>query len=404
MGRKKTFDSNEPKKSRGRKGDGSVYQLPNGKWMMQVPTDDGGRIRKTYDSYKEALARKTEFLHEKQTKGLKTPSSRTLGEFLSYWIENVVKPGAKPRTVQSYENTIKCHIEAAPTTRVKRTHNKGISEVGLARLTNERVHLFFADLAKDGITTRTRQLVLIILRRALEHAKGLGYISRNPTAGVELPTYSGKKPKPLTEDQANRLLAAAEGHRLYPLLYSLLATGARIGEMLALNWENVDLEGGTIQIEHTLVDRNGHLSLGHPKNPESRRVIPLTAEAIEVLTEHRRTLSQSEHSSGAVFPSQTGTWMSGTNFSHRIFKSWLQAAGLPKSVVVHDLRATAITLMQKRGVAQAAIARIVGHKHTSTTDRYYTHVDEEWKREGVTALASVLRRPPTLPSPENQAS
>ena len=150
------------------------------------------------------------------------------------------------------------------------------------------------------------------------------------------------------------------------------------GELLALNWEDVDLEAGTIQVRRTLSEARSGRIFEAPKSGKGRS-IRLTRRATAALRNHRkRQLEErmklaglwTDH--GLVFTSGVGTPLLGGNLN-RSFKAMLRRAGLPE-IRFHDLRHTCATLLLRQGVNPKFVQELLGHADISLTLNVYSHV------------------------------
>jgi integrase len=182
--------------------------------------------------------------------------------------------------------------------------------------------------------------------------------------------------RPLNRDQTCALLRAAEGNRLEALYVLAVHTGMRPGEMLALKWDEVHLDTGTLQVNRALVD--GEFSA--PKTARSRRRIKLTTGSVKALKSHRKRQLEErmQHAGlwkdyGLVFPSTVGTPLSHRNVV-RSFKALLECAGLPQAVRLYDLRHTCATLLLSRNVHPKYVQELLGHASIALTLDTYSHV------------------------------
>jgi integrase len=155
----------------------------------------------------------------------------------------------------------------------------------------------------------------------------------------------------------------------------------RQGELLGLKWEDVDLEGGTVQVRRTLsTATGGGFRFGPPKTAKSRRSVKLPGAALSALKKHRQAQLEErmrlaglfvDH--GLVFASRVGTPVSRQDLVTRSFKPLLKRAGLP-DVRFHDLRHTCATLLLGRGVHAKLVQELLGHSTISVTLDTYSHV------------------------------
>src|SRR5262249_31673586 len=152
------------------------------------------------------------------------------------------------------------------------------------------------------------------------------------------------------------LLTAAEGNRLEALYVLALNTGMRTGEMLALQWPEVDLDGGTLRVRRTLHHAKGGMwHLTPPKTAKWVRELRLTADTMDALRAHHarqlaeRMAAETWEDHGFVFTWRDGEPMRGTNVLQNDFRPLLKRAGLPP-IRLHDLRHTAATLLLGAGI------------------------------------------------------
>src|SRR3972149_8459818 len=127
-----------------------------------------------------------------------------------------------------------------------------------------------------------------LLRQALKWAVRWQLLARNPTDAVSSARPERGEMRVLDRDEALRLLDAARPTRHYPLLYLALTTGARLGELLALRWQEVHLDRGGMEITRTARFFSGKgIIFGQPKTHRSRRPVALSPETVRVLREQR---------------------------------------------------------------------------------------------------------------------
>jgi integrase len=157
--------------------------------------------------------------------------------------------------------------------------------------------------------------------------------------------------------------------------------GLRQGELLALKWEDVDLEASTLQVRRSLSGSSGgHPVFTAPKTVKSRRQVRLTAGAIEALKRHRkRQLEERLRVTGLwrdhdlVFTTKTGTPLHRQNLRQRSFKPLLKKSELPE-IRFHDLRHTCATLLLTKGVHPKIVQELLGHSTIAITLDTYSHV------------------------------
>lgn len=197
----------------------------------------------------------------------------------------------------------------------------------------------------------------------------------------------------LDADEAQRLLRAAVGTRLYEVVLLGLATGMRRGEILGLQWKDIDFDRKRVMVRRSL-QPDGTLS--EPKTARSRRDIGLAKTAIDALRQHkarqnelRLTLGEAYTDRGFVFADATGrAWV--PDGISTLYRSIVKRAGF-QNFRFHDMRHTAASLMLARGVPITTVAAILGHANTSTTLSLYAHAIKGSEQAGADAMDDILK-------------
>jgi integrase len=285
-----------------------------------------------------------------------------------------VRPKLKPSTHQTYRHYLNAHIIPA------------LGKHALTKLKPDHVQAFLNERHASGLAPRTVQQIHAILRSALNRALKWQKVSRNVATLVDVPRAPGASVYPLTNDGVIALLEAAQGHAYEHLYAFLLATGLRLGEALALRWQDedgqvlVDLDARRVTVKYTLERLRAGQPwwIVEPKSESGCRSVPLTAPAVAALRSQRsRTAEQrlqvqlygewDDH--GLVFPNSTGAPLDGTSVYH-VFKRLLTRAGLPSTHRVHDLRHSTATYLLAAGVDSRIVMDIMGWSQASMLKRY----------------------------------
>ena len=214
-----------------------------------------------------------------------------------------------------------------------------------------------------------------------------GLVARNVAKLIDLPHIERYEGQVLTVEQARKLLEVARGSRLDALLLVAITTGIRQGELVALHWNDVDLDKGALQIRHNLawVSGMGYVE-GEPKTKKGRRRIVLPCMVVEALKEHKERQEQARikmgdrwQERGLVFCNLSGSFFN-PNHVRLLFKKLLKAAGLP-DVRFHDLRHDAATVLLAAKVYLKVVSELLGHistrSKTLTLEDIYEHVSPE---------------------------
>ena len=170
----------------------------------------------------------------------------------------------------------------------------------------------------------------------------------------------------------------------------------REGELLALKWEDVELEDAVLRVRRTTTREGNRFTLGLPKTERSRRSVELTERAVGTLRAHlSRQLEEMERMDslyrpgGLVFANEAGGIINRSNLRNRSFKPLLKGAGLP-DIRFHDLRHTCATLLLSRNVNPKIVSEMLGHSSIAITLDTYSHVLPTMQQSAVRALEEVL--------------
>jgi integrase len=350
------------RKRRGR-GEGSIYQEPDGRWATAVsfgvnPETGKRRRRKIRGKTKQEVQEK---LRELLGRGPAEVCRLTVDQFLLRWLENTAREIIGENTYERYRRIVNRRI------------NPQLGGIRLVDLTAFHIEDFYAEMKRKGVGVASRHQAGMVLSTALKHAVRMKLIPANPAAAVTRPKLEEREMTILTDDQVRVFLAAARRSRYYALFALAVATGMRQGELLALQWPDVDFDNNTVTVRRTVIRIKGRHVVKEPKTKASRRTITVPGFAMEALHQHRKKMLARGYSDRPVFCSLKGGIMSAQNLRKRTFKPILVRAGLP-DMRFHDLRHThASTLLSKRESIKA-VSRRLGHANVTTTLQVYAHV------------------------------
>ena len=369
------------------KGAGAIYlHAASGLYCAELVVEhvDGTKHRYIkYGKTQEKASTKLEQLKIEHATGKLTPPSRMLvGELMDRWLEDVARPKVRPKTYQSYEGIIRCHIK------------ERLGAIVVQKLSPAHIQNFSASMEKNDKSPRLRQLSLITLQQGLSMAVRYGWVKQNACDAVEKPTVSTRPMQVLSPEQVTAFLSSIRAEPLYALYVLAVTTGMRFGELLALHWKDLNLEAGKIAVNHTLQDLAKHkLERADPKTHASKRSIKLTLLALSALREHRdkqrAMLAKRSRISPWIFSTKNGGPLRQSNVTRR-FKKLLELAKLP-NMRFNDLRHSFATLMLESGVHPKIVQEMLGHKKISTTLDIYSHVVPGMQEEAVLRLDERLK-------------
>lgn len=365
-------------------GEGCIRQRSDGKWEGYTSRDAFGKRRKVVRATQREALSALAGLKAQPSVSAKAGTVK-IRALLDDWLSRVKSPAVRPRTALNYAALIRLHI--VPT----------FGSMQVAKLTDLHIERWYAPLY--AAKPYTAKAARILFCQALDYAVKKGWISANPIRAAELMTCDpAREIQPLTVDQARALLEATQGHRLEALYLVALTLGLRRGEVLALLWEDVDLEKGTLRISGTLQRVGGQLVRGKPKTDTSAARIPLPRPVVAALRKHkaqqaieREQLSQigAWTATDYVFVSTVGTPIDPRNLLTQ-FKMFLRRAGLPETIRFHDLRHSCATLLIAQGVHPRVIMQYLRHARISTTMDLYGHVYEDAHAAAAEGLGALL--------------
>lgn len=331
------------------KGEGTVYQRQDGRWVATL-YDDLGKRRTIYGpTEKDVLTKRRIALRE----GLPTGQPTTLSAWLTAWQRGLQ---LRPSTVKDYAS--KC----------KRL-DKALGKVRLDRLSPEQIEGCYAKWSAEGLSPGMIRNLHRVLHAALQVALKRRLIVRNPATQVRAPQPTPPPPKALDAAQARKVLARAAIEPLGVRWWLALLLGMRQGEVLGLTWADLDLDNGVVVVRRD-VAKSG-----------KGRAIPLPAPIPAMLNALPRT-------SELVFPRPDGS----RRDSKADWNEWqllLARCDLPKARV-HDCRHTTPTLLLELGVPAKVVSEILGHSTTRMTLDTYTHVGDPLMRTALDRLSALL--------------
>jgi integrase len=333
--------------------EGSVYQRKDGRWVAQY-RDAKDKVRyiyrKTRQDAKKALR---EALRDRDD-GYVPADKITVGMYLAEWMEDR-RNTVSARTWRVQESMLRNRVTAH------------IGDCRLSGLSAKDVRQMYRALLADGLTPSTIGRIHAITKQAMQDAVRAKYIRTNPLEDVKPPKDIRKEKDILTPEQVRRLLDAVKGDRFECVFYLCSLAGLRIGECLALRYEDIDLGRGTLRIERTLY----HGECSAPKTNSSRRVLSLPQKALESLV---RLCEVNSTSSGYLFATSTGKPVDVSNFYKWSWKPALRRAGLSESLTPHCLRHGTASLLLNQSVPVPVVSKYLGHSNPQVTMRTYAHV------------------------------
>lgn len=351
-----------------RHGEGSIIKRPDGTWLAAISLgydSNGKRLRKFIRGQtQEAVVKELRKLQNGKADGtLVNTGKMTVGDLLDRWLEDSARLSVAPTTLSRYRGLVTKHIKPQ------------IGAVKLSQLKPLHVQVMLSKMEELKAGAETRRYAFQVIRRAFNVGIRWELLARNPCGRVDTPKVIRREISPLTIDQAKSLFTFAEEYRNGAIFILAVTTGLRRGELFALHWDDIDLKSGTMSVKRSLEELNGVLRLKEPKSKSGKRFIKLPAMAVESLWKQRAAqMAEGLAKSPFVFTSKNGELLRQSNFEQFTWKPCRKAAGIPDTVVFHDLRHTSASILLSAGTSPKVIAERLGHSKISLTMDRYAHL------------------------------
>lgn len=298
-------------------------------------------------------------------------------DWLDKWLNCYVKPNVKEQTFDRYESIINRHIST------------GLGEYGIEDLTAIVLQEFVSSLVK-ALATSTVNAIITVIKKSLKVAQNIGLIKDNPADKIQRPKLVEKKVECFTLNEQKRLekyvLHKAKKQKMFGIVLCLY-TGIRIGELLALKWNDVDMAKGLIFVTQTCRDTyksGGYIKrLDTVKTENSNRVIPIPKQILPYLK------SMKKSSAGEFVITDKNKTVSVRSYQ-KTFAGVLNKLKIPHRGF-HSLRHTFATRALECGMDVRTLSEILGHKNPTITLKRYAHSMLEHKTEMMNKLGKYLQ-------------
>ncbi|MBA3689041.1 MAG: site-specific integrase [Chloroflexi bacterium] len=370
------------------KGQGSIRLRTDGRWEVRMWL--AGRrytralpartTRRDAERIREDLARA-----DREGRLVGTPK-QTVAVYLRSWLSTTGARTLRPRSLERYTGVLERHV--LPT----------CGHLALERFSPQHVGELHA-LWGRTLSSSSVRYNHAVLRSAFTQAVEWRMLERNPVSVVRAPRRVRRPMQVLSPAQTRTLCEAVRGTELEALYVLAVTTGLRLGELLGLQWTDVELADQSrprLTVQRTLVRVAGRWLFGEPKSDRSRRGIALSVRAASALRAHRVRQVQWRLAAGAswgghdlVFADQRGEPLFGPHITERCLKPLLRKLGLPV-IRFHDLRHTAATLLLTQGINPKVVSEMLGHADIGLTLETYTHVLPDMQAQVATAMDAAL--------------
>ena len=361
-------------------GAGSIYfRASDQRWCCAV-TLEGGKRKVIYGkTQKEVSTKLRKLLRAKEDGQPLVADKQTVADYLAQWLDKH-RARVRPITYQNYVTHSRLYI------------TPHIGAISLGKLKTEHVDQMMAAIAG---APSTRMTVLKVLRAALNAAVKEERIVRNVASRATAPRVPKRPATVFTAEQAKHFLQIVRGHKYEPVFVTLLGIGLRSGEVMGLQWADIDFAGAQLWVRRSVSRVAGGHRLGPPKTEDSVRRIDLPAFVVQTLRLQerlqywqRQVAGASWRASDQVFTTRIGTLLDHSNL-YTALQELLVTHGLPR-MRVHDLRHACATLMLSEGVEPQLVQAMLGHATIAQTMDTYGHVLPSKQRAAAAVMDALL--------------
>lgn len=317
------------------------------------------------------------------------------GEYANYWLTEIIKNSVKPTSFMRKEQVVKYQVLPY------------IGDCDMTELTSADIQTLLNNLNASYSYSTTKKAYEAI-NGCFKHFCKTTHWDHNPCDGVIVPTTKKKQVSDIRflstkqivdfENEATR--SYGNGTPVYKwgyLFVVLLYTGMRVGEMLALEWNDVDFDRKTVTVTKDAVEvpneqkGSGRVILiqDTPKTDSSNRVIPLNSKSEYAFLQLRKLTGNEKY----VCASSNHNVLRLYNLNktyHRI----LQSCGIEKTANsgfgIHSLRHTFATMLFRNGCQTKLVSKLLGHSDTAITEKIYIHIIQEQEAKAINDLDSYL--------------
>jgi len=322
-----------------------------------------------------------------------SPKNITVGKWLDIWLYENMKHRLKSSAFTNYAQIIEAHIKPY------------IGKIPLNDLRHEHLQeLYNEKYNNGGLSAGTVRNIHFVIHNALEYAIKWNLIKDNVSKGSRLPQQSKKQVQALTIDEQIRFIDSIKDSQLKAVFNMEFATGLRLGELLSLQWRDIDFMEGTLKVCRSLsrlkmLDGYGNSTrlMFQEYSGTSKRIIPISFEILRQLKEHRKRQLQDRIAMGSTYSDHNLVFCTGKgapiepSYFLQKYNRLIQASGITK-VSFHSLRYTFVQRSLEAGMNPIALKQILGYSNLSTSLSNSFTLTDEFKRTAINKLNHLFER------------
>ena len=363
-------------------------------WQITVElpkTSDGKRVRryKTVEGTKKDAEKALRLFVEELERGYHMPEAKiTISEWIDIWMQTYVEPNVSVTTSSRYKGMIKRYIKPL------------LGHLQVQELRTLAVQTWANDLKISPSSGKPMSAATIkhtyhVLKSSMDKAVLAGIIPRSPCTGIMLPKGQKKEAVVYDEAQIKQLLAAAKGTDMELVIDMELCLGLRRGELLGLEWGDIDWNKNQVKIIRNRVIVNGKSVVKEPKTASGFRTLDVPVPLMQKLRKrklecaaNRMRLGRAYTDTEYIIVREDGKPIYPEYLSQMLTK--LQdRCGLPRCRF-HDLRHLCASIMLLQGINVKVAQERLGHKDITTTMNIYSHVLPSSAREAADKIGQLV--------------
>ena len=375
-------------------GEGSIRKRSDGRWEGRYTAGydpkTGKRINKNVLGKTQAEVREKPKTAMAECQGLdvsREADEHTVATWLKMWYELYAKPNVRTATANRYQLIIEVYtIPRIGDIKLRKLTTRHLQKLYKELLESGRIHRGKGQ--SEGLSTTTVRSAHLMLHAALERAVKERLIPRNPTEDCIAPKPQKIEMQILPSEDIHAYLEAAKARDLLPMFYLELVSGLRKDELVALRWDDLDIQSKTISVSKQYIrNPDGSLELTRPKTENSVRLVSILQTAVDLLIQEHNKHPDNPY----LFPSPITEGMYHPDSVVNLHKKILKDAGLPY-IRFHDLRHTFATTALQNGVDVKTVSSMLGHYDAGFTLRTYTHATRQKQDETAQTMGAFMEQ------------
>jgi integrase len=342
----------------------------------------GNRKRKVLKSFKtkreakEALDLAIADLQKELENGEST-ADMSLGDYLDFWLRSYAKSNTSPNTYRAYEQIIRVNLKPC------------LGHIKLQDLKPLHLQNYYVEKLVD-LSAQTVKHHHRLLSKALNDAVDWEFLNKNVAQKAKPPKPKKFRATFYSKEELDRLIEASKSSTVYyPMIYTAGHTGARLGELRALRWTDIDFVNRRMTItKSAYVDEEGKVQIKDLTKGGKDRTIVIGKMLMNVLKSHydryqelKKRLGDSFNPNALVFFNSNGDYTHPREL-HRIYKRSIKQAGL-KDSRFHDTRHSHASILLQKNVHPKIVSERLGHSKIGITLDLYSHAIPSLQEQAV---------------------